>query len=244
MKHLSLLSIAVAISLSVSQGVMAKKGQSNAQKNYQANTVTLQVDVNTTAELTEAEETNLAFMREEEKLARDVYIKLYDVWGSKIFNNISRSEQKHMDNVKVILDAYNLADPAPVDQGFFTDPELQEMYNTLIEQGDNSLIDALKVGALIEEVDIRDLNNALDETDNAAIIQMYTSLLNGSYNHIRAFVKQLNAKGETYEAQILTAEELETILGETNKNSGSKNKSKSKNKAKSKGKNKSGKGRR
>ena len=49
----------------------------------------------TTPVLSAKEASDLIFLREEEKLARDVYLALYDAWGTPIFLNISSSEQKH-----------------------------------------------------------------------------------------------------------------------------------------------------
>ncbi|MEE9351910.1 MAG: DUF2202 domain-containing protein [Thiotrichaceae bacterium] len=105
--------------------------------------------------LTEQEKQSLYFMREEEKLARDVYWKLYDAWGTQTFNSIASSEQTHMDSVLSLLNTYGLEDPAKENIGVFTNTELQELYNTLITQGLASQINALWVGALIEETDIQ-----------------------------------------------------------------------------------------
>jgi len=168
--------------------------------------------------LTNDEITNIVFMREEEKLARDVYNELYEQWGVNIFDNIATAEQNHMDSVKVILDAYDIADPAHTEQGSFEDPQLQELYNSLIEQGSSSLIDALSAGALIEEVDIQDLYQAIDTTTNPDLIEMYTNLLNGSYKHLNAFVEQLSSEGITYEPQILSDEVFNEILNNESEN--------------------------
>jgi hypothetical protein len=85
-----------------------------------------------------------------------------------------------------------LADPAagkPV--GVFTDPVLQQLYNDLMAQGSQSSRDALQVGVTIEEVDIRDLQNCLAQTNKSDITNVYTNLMNASYNHLRAFNSQL-----------------------------------------------------
>ncbi len=68
--------------------------------------------------LTAAEEEGLLFMREEEKLARDVYLVLFDKWGLRVFENIAESEQRHMDAVLYLLGKYGLDDPAR-DPAFF-----------------------------------------------------------------------------------------------------------------------------
>ena len=46
----------------------------------------------TTGALTETDIAGLVFMREEEKLARDVYLTMSDRWGAPVFENIAASE--------------------------------------------------------------------------------------------------------------------------------------------------------
>jgi hypothetical protein len=139
-------------------------------------------------ELSEEEATALLFMREEEKLAHDVYVELGDLWGLQVFENISRSESTHMDAVLQLLDRYGLDDPAG-EPGVFTDGGLQALYDELIVQGSLSIADALVVGATIEETDIVDLQQRIAATDNEDIRLVFTNLLNGSYNHLRAFTR-------------------------------------------------------
>jgi hypothetical protein len=155
-------------------------------------------------------------MREEEKLARDVYITLNELWNRRVFGNISGSEQRHMDAIKTLIDRYQLDDPVGVDSlGMFKNKTLQELYNKLIEQGSVSLIEALKVGALIEEIDILDIQNELNEqVDNQDINFVYSNLLKGSYNHLRAFVRNLNRTGVIYIPQKLSENEYLSIISE------------------------------
>ncbi len=165
---------------------------------------------------------DLEYMREEEKLARDVYITLYDVWGVRTFQNISRSEQSHMDAILTLLNRYAIADPAVGNGvGEFTNPELQALYDQLIATGSQSLADALKVGGAIEEIDILDLQRAVAETDKADIQRVYASLLNGSTNHLRAFVSTLaNQTGEVYEPQYMTPDAYSAIVDGSASNGG------------------------
>ncbi len=165
-------------------------------------------------DLSDEEAQGLLYMREEEKLAHDVYITLYNQWHSQVFSNISRSEQMHMDMVLGLIEKYGLDDPAAgKGLGEFTNPELQALYDQLIAQGSQSLADALKVGAAIEEIDILDLQARLDQTDNADIQQVYRNLMAGSENHLRAFVRTLEAQtGETYQPQYLTQDAYQAIL--------------------------------
>ncbi len=139
-----------------------------------------------TSDLSAEEAAALLYMREEEKLARDVYNQMYALWGQPTFQNIAASEQTHTDEIKLLLDRYALADPA-LDPGVFTDANLQALYNQLIAQGSVSLEEAMKVGVLVEETDIADLQARLAQTDNADIQLVYNNLMNASYNHLAAF---------------------------------------------------------
>ncbi len=158
---------------------------------------------------------SLIYMREEEKLAHDVYVTMFDLWDAKVFENISKSETKHTESVKGLLDLYDIDDPALDGVGKFANEELQELYNTLIVSGNMSLIDALKVGATIEEVDIIDLDEALEECDVDTIITVYSHLRTGSTHHLKAFVANLSTQGVEYAPQYLTQEEYDEIMNST-----------------------------
>lgn len=164
--------------------------------------------------LNDAEKYSLLFMREEEKLARDVYDYLYLKWSLQIFDNISTSEQTHMDAILELLNRYELEDPAKQDEsGSFVNSDLQELYTDLSKVGATSIVDALKVGAAIEEIDILDLKKALDaDVDNQDITMVYENLMKGSRNHLRSFVKTLGNQGVIYQPQYLTKEEYDAII--------------------------------
>lgn len=170
--------------------------------------------VPSTSLLNEQETADLLYMREEEKLAHDVYMYLYDLWGLPVFNNIASSESTHTASVLALLNRYGIADPAAgLTEGQFQNAELQALYDTLIQQGGLSLADALKVGAAIEEIDIFDLQDTIANTAQADIRLVYENLLAGSANHLRAFVNTLQMQtGATYQAQYLSTEAYEAIL--------------------------------
>jgi hypothetical protein len=161
-----------------------------------------------------SEQNSLSYMREEEKLARDVYITLFNKYGIKAFNNISKSEQTHTDAIKYIIQKYSLDDPIKNDViGIFINQDLQNLYNKLIAQGYQSDIEALKVGALIEEVDIIDLVKGInEEVDNQDIKLVYNNLKMGSENHLRAFVKNLSTRGIVYTPQLLDIDTYNSIV--------------------------------
>jgi hypothetical protein len=163
--------------------------------------------------LTAQEETDILFMREEEKLARDVYRFLYDLWSHPVFNNIAESEQHHMDSMAVLVETYGLTDPVQADSlGAFTNPDLAALYISLTMRGQASLLEALQVGAFIEEVDMRDILAAIENAAHADIIQTYENLLRGSRNHLRAFVRTIESLGVVYEAQVLPQSEVDAIV--------------------------------
>ena len=162
--------------------------------------------------LIEAED--LAYMREEEKLARDSYQVLGEKWGLSIFSNISKSEQRHMDAIEVLLDRFGIVDPIidESDVGNFADPILQTLFDDLMISGMQSEMDALKVGGTIEETDILDIQRAIESAENQDIIAAYENLLCGSRNHLRAFVGQIEFYGEIYTPVLMTEDELNAIV--------------------------------
>ena len=175
--------------------------------------MTVPTAVEAAAALDDAEAATLQFMREEEKLARDVYRTLYAAWGKPIFANISESEQVHTDKIASLIEKYRIHDPVQDDAtGVFVNDELRELYHHLGEQGAVSLVDALKAGAFIEEADMHDLHEAIEENDNPDIDRVYGNLLRGSRNHLRAFVDAIESLGVVYEAQLLTPEEVNAIV--------------------------------
>jgi hypothetical protein len=130
----------------------------------------------------------LTFMVQEEKMARDLYLEFADEYGVRQFSNIARSEQKHMDAVRVLLDRYGIADPTVGDAiGEFDNAEIQALYDTLYDKGMASLAKAAKVGITVEKVDIADITAMLEEMPAADITTVLKNLKAGSYNHLDAF---------------------------------------------------------
>ncbi|CUH67098.1 hypothetical protein TG4357_02810 [Thalassovita gelatinovora] len=131
----------------------------------------------------------LIFMIEEEKLAGDVYEAFYDLYGLSIFSNIAASEDQHFNAL------INQAERIGLDvdefiyeeSGTFADAELQDMYDTLILQGSESVTAALEVGMAIEKKDIVDIADAADAVEGTALANVYENLLAGSANHLEAF---------------------------------------------------------
>ncbi|NQU85114.1 MAG: DUF2202 domain-containing protein [Mariniphaga sp.] len=154
-------------------------------------------------QLSKAEKEGIQLMREEEKLAQDVYLFLYDQWGLPIFSNISYSETRHFNAVGYLLENFKISDPALPEMEKFQNKEIAFLYDSLTQKGSESLVEALKVGAFIEEFDIADLQKLLASNTDTIIEGNYQNLLRGSNNHLRAFTGQLESRGEIYNPVIL-----------------------------------------
>jgi len=176
----------------------------------------------TTNDLGSSEADGLLYMREEEKLARDVYLKMVELWNMPIFQNIADSESAHMEVVLAQLTNLNLDDPAKDKaNGEFSNPDLQALYDDLVAQGSQSLEEALKVGAAIEEIDILDLEEYIAQTNDPEILMAYNNLLDGSANHLRSFVRLLEQRtGEVYAPQYLRQEKYTQIISAAMSNGG------------------------
>ncbi len=133
---------------------------------------------------------DLLRLREEEKLARDVYMALAKTSNLPVFLNIARSESQHMQAVERLIGRTN--GNALIDiPGTFSYPDYQQLYQSLVASGSRSSVDALRVGVKIEEMDIADLNQLLTQSTNPQVQQVLGHLMRASQNHLRAFASQL-----------------------------------------------------
>ena len=131
----------------------------------------------------------LAFTREEEKMARDLYQALADHYdGALPFSMIVNSEQRHFDAVGTMLERYSVTDPAAGKQaGSYADPTIQKLYDGWLAEGKTSLAAAYGVGVELEKRDIADLEKAIAATSAADVKQLYTNLQRASEHHLAAF---------------------------------------------------------
>ena len=145
-----------------------------------------------TTPLTVTETADILFIREEEQLAHDLYIRWAGMYSIPVFSNIAASETMHISGVQQLIDRYGLRDNRVGNASSgFSDPVIQSLYTTLVVQGDGSLTGALEASLAVEERDIADLDRTLANTTRADIIQVYSNLRRGSENHKSAFLRQL-----------------------------------------------------
>ncbi len=182
----------------------------------------------TASTLSDVEVSGLLFMREEEELARDLYLDIFEAKDARLntFKNISdNAETQHAEAIRVLLERYGIDDPSTGARNTYNDPELQNLYNQLlnIAVGSDDLA-ALRVGALVEETDIRDINTHKSRvsTEHQDIISTYDNLLCGSRNHLRAFVAQIEGlTGQVYQVQVPELyDEVQAILNSSRERCG------------------------
>lgn len=161
------------------------------------------------SELTQELQDSLSYMGNEERLAYDVYNTLYEKHGTKQFTNIAtKSEYRHIQAVLDLVNKYKLNDTksfSNIDSeplgnhdktieempaGVYDIVKIQTLHDDLVEMGSKSEIDGLKVGCIIEVIDVNDLNEYIHlaaESDAPDIERVFTFLRDGSYNHYWAF---------------------------------------------------------
>jgi len=165
-------------------------------------------------DISASEEKNLKYMRSEEKLAHDFYSMMFDKWGLRPFSNIKGAEERHMAAIKTMLDKYTIDDPEKNYQvGVFSNNHIKSIYDDLLLKGNMTELDALKAGAEIEELDIKDLIDAINDTDNNDIKFVYNNLKRGSENHLNAFMRNINRRGGEYSPKHLDKNVFNEILG-------------------------------
>jgi len=138
--------------------------------------------------LTSAQKTQLAAMAEEEKLAHDLYVAFADKYGTRVFTRIPNAETRHLEEVRILLQRYAIADPtAGQAVGVFSTASIQQQYNKLLAQGTASVEAAYATARTVETTDITDLKAATAGVTAPDVLQVYKNLLAGSQRHLVAF---------------------------------------------------------
>lgn len=146
------------------------------------------------AALTADDAAALTVMRDEERMARDLYKAIANRYDQALpFANITTSEQRHFDAIGVLLDRYDLADPAAgKPAGTYANAEIQSLYDGWWKRAQTSLDEAYTVGVELETRDIADLKAFMADSEVAAVDRVLGHLLAGSENHLQAFTDARN----------------------------------------------------
>jgi hypothetical protein len=171
-----------------------------------------QISGTAAATLSPREEEGVLFIWEEEKVARDLYTQLYRETKMSIFIDLARSEQRHMDQAKTLIDKYDLKLPVEDEPGVFSNQTLAGLYTDLLARGRGSQEDALKVAATFEEISIVDLEKELEAVDNEDVRVVFEGLLAGSRKHLRSYVRELQDMNIEYTPQRMSQNEFDEVV--------------------------------
>ena len=201
LKYVKLFSVILITILFLGCNDSDKTSNSNNSNQLTSSTV-INLDNYPLSDLNDTQKYALAYMWNEEKLAYDIYLELNTLYPSQTFVNIAiKSESTHIELVENLIQRYdinitNLQDS--LDSGVYGVSEIQDLYNTLYSIGDDSLIDALKVACMVEVTDVDDLDKYItDAADAQDLVDTFTVLRAGSYNHYWAFDNALKREGIT-----------------------------------------------
>jgi hypothetical protein len=165
--------------------------------------------------LNQTETEGLIYITEEEKFIRDLNGFFYDKWNLEIFLNTRKAAHANMNSVMSLIAKYGLENPVKNDKvGNFMNPHLQDLYSKIAQDGSNSVEDALRASAFIEELDIADLEMYLHFTTNPDVEKVYINLAGSAKNHLRSFIVELNKRNISYVPQVLPKDEFDMIINE------------------------------
>jgi hypothetical protein len=215
------------------------KGCKNCEKSSCLVSPDIPKDTPAPGKITKAQREELRLLQEEERLAYDIYNKLGEKYPLNPFKNIPHSEANHMEATASLLEYHGIPKPGETEPGKYESPVLQKLYDKLVKRGQKTEIDALRVGALVEETDIRDLRLMAQNPPSQVAAELSRKLEIASYNHLRAFVRNLGARGVDYQPvllkprdfdRIISGEELDNPAGKSEANADSATKRKGKGK--------------
>ena len=154
----------------------------------------------------------LTYMWNEERLAKDIYLALNSLYPATAFENIAKSETKHIQAVERLIEKYDVNVENIIDYangylatqlntavpGSYGVDSVQKSYDELYAKGEKSKIDALQVGCVVEVTDIDDLENYIavaQQTNATDLVSTFENLKSASYKHYWSFDKALKAEG-------------------------------------------------
>jgi len=163
--------------------------------------------------LTQELKDSITYMYNEEKLAKDVYLNVYEMQKvEQLYNIATKSEIKHEEAVEQLAVKYDLNitlypdtqkpyDKKSLDSygsGQYPVVAIQELYDMLYDKGIQSSKDALEVGCMVEVTDIDDLDKYIlqaTQSNASDALEVFDFLREGSYKHYWAFDKGLKDMG-------------------------------------------------
>jgi hypothetical protein len=159
---------------------------------------------------------DLVRLYEEEILAHDLYVALGEKFPDVMpLQNIPRSESRHRDALAAVLKAEGIELPKPPEGRRFASQGLDELFTKWLADGGKSVVDACRAGVRLEDHDIAELRNA--RIDFPKHKEVLGQLEAASGNHLRAFHRNLTARGGNYTPEALPAADFTAILDDANR---------------------------
>jgi hypothetical protein len=170
----------------------------NAQRGYGYNQNNNSMKKYPSSSISSSVKSSLAYMYEEERLAKEVYLAIYQKQPIRQLSKIaSNSETRHIEAVKDLAQKYGVKTSLQ-QVGRYQNSHIQSLFNQLYHKGIRSKKDALEVGCIVEVTDINDLDRYISQAQRAGaddVLQTYDFLRKGSYNHYWAFDRGLKQLG-------------------------------------------------
>jgi hypothetical protein len=162
---------------------------------------------------------DLIRLYEDEILAHDLYVALGKIHPEVMpLQNIPFSEMRHREAMASILKTEGIVLPKPAKGGRFVSEGLDEIFAKWLAEGAKSEADACRVGVRLEDHDIAELRQA--QTDFPKHREVLGQLEAASNNHLRAFHRNLTARGGNYTPEALTKADFKAILDDKGKGAG------------------------
>ncbi|MCC6402649.1 MAG: DUF2202 domain-containing protein [Fimbriimonadaceae bacterium] len=148
-----------------------------------------------------------------ERVAADVFEALSKKWGGRPFGKLAEAEATHVVAVGRILGRTGNSSTI-IEQGKYSMPEFQALYDAMVKRGSVSLEEALSAGAELEEMSLRDLQAWRTEEKGTEARKVFDALIQGSANHLQACLEGRKALGlKEYVPKYLSAEDFTKYAG-------------------------------
>lgn len=171
-----------------------------------------------TAPLSADEIEFLFAIREDEKVARDLYTSFSALYPASVqIAKIKTAEDSHIACIEAVLDYYEISYPAMTATGVFEDAERQALYNDLVDKS-ATLLETFGTMAVIEEETVLAYKSVQSEITNENISLVVANMIKASSNHLKAAVRQITALGGSYTPSYLSAEEFDAIINSSFQN--------------------------
>ncbi len=161
-------------------------------------------------QITETEAGDLQLLREEEKLARDLFRDWSD--RSELFGAVAHSKQLHFEIVGALLQRHQVTDRTLGGEGLYVFPQLQTLHQELLARGGSTELEALAAGAELHERDLVGLEEAAGRSQLEDVRASLAEIQRGARNHLRGCVEELALQGVDYAPRLLSPEAFAAII--------------------------------